>query len=117
MRTGEWNHVPIIVVNILPPVKLDSKANLVQNRRVQERLDLQQYKKRLLRIWLIGIFGLGILFGVVKWKAHQEGTATNSIPIDAAQTLGLALGLPTLVVGRGYFRYKRWLHEQLNKQG
>ena len=73
-------------------------------------MDLKEYKKRLTRIWFLGFFGLLCLLGTVKWKAYTEGLpASHSVIGDIVWTVALSLFLPTIVVARGYYRFKSWL--------
>lgn len=73
-------------------------------------MPLEMYKKRLIRIWLVGFVALALLFGTAKY--FNPNGEVRSLAHDVIVTLAVAILLPTLIVVRAYYRYKRWLKEQ-----
>lgn len=75
-------------------------------------MSMDDYVRYLRRIWAIGFIAILFIMGVIKWRAHIDGEATRTPAMDALLTVGIALLIPTLIVVRGYFRFKKWRQSQ-----
>ena len=75
-------------------------------------MSLKDYSNRLIRIWCLGVVGMFLLVGGVKWNSFQNGQGSgNSLVMEVVSTLFIAIILPSLLVLRAHFRYKRWFGE------
>ena len=79
---------------------------------INKVMTLEEYKKHLVKVWFIGFTILALLLVGAKWWGYYHGEATSeSLWREVAGALFISFFLPSLLILRAYFRYKRWLKE------